>query len=670
MLTDTVQQEFQVIARKWRPLSFKDVIGQEHIVTTLQNAISLNRIAHAYLFTGSRGVGKTSTARILARALNCVNGPTTSPCGTCQMCIEVIQGNSMDVMEIDGASNRGIEQIRDLRDSVKFVPSSGKFKVYIIDEVHMLTKEAFNALLKTLEEPPSHVVFIFATTEPHRVPSTILSRCQRFDFHRISQYKIADQITAIAESEQIQVEKKVADALARAADGSMRDAQSMFDQVISFCGTSVTFDQVSQILGVYDKSFFFDIVDCAHRRAIANGLSIIDAVIREGKDVNHFLEGLLNHYRSLLLVTLLEDKTDMLDCTPEELQQYRTQAQLYSSYELEFAVEMVSDAALKLRYALSKQVVLELLFIRLSRLHSVVSIDQAIVKLDHIQKAIEKNPNGRIIIERPTMAQPVVQQSSQPTPQETKSAPQADAKKSDPVPPPASLREAESDADETTDYDDVEPESGIDTGYQSDIDTDAGVSDTFSLATEEQKPVQPASPSTYTTLPETPVKQHEKPMQPDIQPDIKAATATVAEPNVSLELLRSKWPQVSQICKNALLKNYIERMVPLSCEDSTLMLGVNDTLALGLLKDRTTDLEEILKQAFNVSLKVKFTVHKAPQPAVAHDHNEDTPQSQHSPDGTLQESARATEERILNDSSVQMLIDTFDARVVSLRKDV
>ncbi|MGE5855121.1 MAG: DNA polymerase III subunit gamma/tau, partial [Syntrophaceae bacterium] len=232
--------EYLVLARKWRPQVFEDVVGQDHVITTLRNAIRLGRVAHAFIFSGPRGVGKTSVARILAKALNCEKGPSEIPCNACANCREITEGSSMDVREIDGASNRGIDEIRELRENVKFSPSSSRYKIYIIDEVHMLTKEAFNALLKTLEEPPEHVMFIFATTEVHKVPATILSRCQRFDFRRISIEEIMTRLRYIAGEEKVTIDEDALMVIAKKGDGSLRDSQSIFDQVRSFCGNTIT----------------------------------------------------------------------------------------------------------------------------------------------------------------------------------------------------------------------------------------------------------------------------------------------------------------------------------------------------------------------------------------------------------------------------------------------
>jgi DNA polymerase-3 subunit gamma/tau len=244
---------YTVFALKWRPQDFNNIVGQNHIVNTLKSAIEKNRLAHAYLFAGPRGVGKTSTARILAKSLNCKSGPTLTPCQKCPSCLEIIQGRSLDVIEIDGASNRGIDEIRALRENVKFAPSSGKFKVYIIDEVHQITSDGFNALLKTLEEPPEFVKFIFATTHPHKIMPTILSRCQRLDFRRISVVEIIAQLERIVKAEKISVDKEVLFAIAKASDGSLRDAESILDQLVSFSKDQISLKDVGSVLGLVDQ---------------------------------------------------------------------------------------------------------------------------------------------------------------------------------------------------------------------------------------------------------------------------------------------------------------------------------------------------------------------------------------------------------------------------------
>ncbi len=268
--------DYQVLARKFRPQRFDDVTGQEHVVRTLANAIGQGRIGHAYLFSGPRGVGKTSVARILAKSLNCETGPTATPCNVCPNCREITDGTSMDVREIDGASNRGIDEIRELRENVKFAPAAAKYKIYIIDEVHMLTREAFNALLKTLEEPPGHVIFIFATTENHKVPATILSRCQCYDFRRISLAQIAANLDRIAREEGLTVSPAALTWIAEAGDGSMRDAQSIFDQIISYAGPAIADDDVEELLGLADRKYLFRLSEAVLARNAGVCLTILE----------------------------------------------------------------------------------------------------------------------------------------------------------------------------------------------------------------------------------------------------------------------------------------------------------------------------------------------------------------------------------------------------------
>ncbi len=293
---------YLVLARKYRPQDFDEVIGQEHISELLKKAIQGNRIAHGYLFCGPRGVGKTSCARILAKCLNCQTGPTLKPCGNCSSCKEIAGGNSFDVLEIDGASNRGIDEIRVLRENVKFAPSYGKFKIYIIDEVHMLTTEAFNALLKTLEEPPPHVKFILATTAPHKVPVTIISRCQRFDFKRISIQTVVKALTKISEQEKLNVEPPAFYAVAKACDGSLRDALSIFDQLSALSERQINAQDVFSMLGLVETELLFELVNAVAEKNCAKALDVFSRIVDQGKDVKQLLKDLTEHFRHLMIV--------------------------------------------------------------------------------------------------------------------------------------------------------------------------------------------------------------------------------------------------------------------------------------------------------------------------------------------------------------------------------
>jgi len=300
---------FVVTARKWRPQNFDDVVGQEHITKTLKNAIVNNRIAHAYIFAGPRGVGKTTTARILAKSLNCLHPKDGEPCNECEMCNAFQNSQSLDIIEIDGASNRRIEEIRTLRESVKYAPTKGDYKIYIIDEVHMLTTESFNALLKTLEEPPEHTLFIFATTDIHKVPLTIISRCQRFDFRRIELNTIKALLLQIAQAENISIDDKSLTLIAKKADGALRDAQSLFDQVVAFCGDKVEASYLSSMLNLIDEEIYFEITDSIIEKKFASAFEITQRIYDNGWNFVDFLNGLNEHFRNIMTVIIRKDSS-------------------------------------------------------------------------------------------------------------------------------------------------------------------------------------------------------------------------------------------------------------------------------------------------------------------------------------------------------------------------
>jgi DNA polymerase-3 subunit gamma/tau len=367
---------YLVFARKWRPLTFDDVVGQEHITDTLKKAIEKNRVAHAYIFTGTRGVGKTTSARILARALNCEKGPTTNPCGVCTSCKDVIAGSSFDVLEIDGASNNSVDDIRELRDNIGYSSMGGKYRIFVIDEVHMLTKNAFNALLKTLEEPPKNVIFIFATTEPQKIPATIHSRCQRYDFKRIGAEQILGRLIHICTTENITFERSALMLVARKAEGSMRDALSLLDQVYSFCRENLNEKEVRSVLGLVGMDVFEHVIDAVKAKEPAAALKVIQDVLFEGFDLQEFILGLQEHIRNLLFARIpgaLESRGLELD--PEAIKKLSDAAAQFSEGDLLRMSEIVRKAEQDLRWSAYPRFLAELMILKLVYLDSTVSLE-------------------------------------------------------------------------------------------------------------------------------------------------------------------------------------------------------------------------------------------------------------------------------------------------------
>lgn len=365
-----------VFALKWRPQNFDEIIGQDHVVSTLKSAIQKNRLAHAYLFAGPRGVGKTSTARILAKALNCKDGPTLIPCQKCSSCLEISQGRSLDVIEIDGASNRGIDEIRVLRENVKFSPVNGRYKIYIIDEVHQITADAFNALLKTLEEPPEFVKFIFATTHPHKVIPTILSRCQRFDFRRIPVMEIIAQLERITSEEKIKVDQEVLFAIAKASDGSLRDAESLLDQLVSYAQGKISLPDVISVLGLVEQDVFFAITDTIIDKDAKASLGLLNEIIDQGKDIGVFLTHLIEHFRNLMVAKVAKADPKLIDLPQDICERLLQQSQKFSLEEILSAFNTLMKTQ-----EMSK---------RLESLR--IPLEISLVKLAHDKKSLGINP--------------------------------------------------------------------------------------------------------------------------------------------------------------------------------------------------------------------------------------------------------------------------------------
>ncbi len=377
--------EYLVLARKWRPQVFEDVVGQDHVVKTLKNAVKLDRVAHAYIFSGPRGTGKTSVARILAKSLNCEKGPTEKPCNQCVNCMEITGWTSLDVREIDGASNRGIDEIRELRENIKFSPVSSRYKIYIIDEVHMLTTPAFNALLKTLEEPPARVVFVFATTEIHKVPATILSRCQHFDFKRISVIQIADNLGHIAKEEGIKISNVGLSWIAREGEGSLRDAQSIFDQVISYAGTDIKDGDVEDLLDLADRRLIFELSGAVLEKDAGACLKIIDEAYYSGVDIKHFYQMFLGHFMNLLTMKITDGDGVLGDIPDYETADLKKLAQGASRDTIQHLLDILMAEEDDIRRSMEPRINLEYAVVRMAYLEPLIPVDEIISRMEGLE---------------------------------------------------------------------------------------------------------------------------------------------------------------------------------------------------------------------------------------------------------------------------------------------
>ncbi len=371
---------YLVLARKWRPQTFEEVIGQEHVTRTLINALLKDRIAHAYIFAGPRGVGKTTTARLLAKSVNCTGRQQASPCNQCAICRSITEGRSMDVVEIDGASNRGIDEIRNLRENIRFAPAEGRYKIYIIDEVHMLSKDAFNALLKTLEEPPSHAIFVFATTEVHKVPPTILSRCQRFDFKRIPTREIARQLEQICRQEHIEIEPESLLLIARKAEGSMRDAQSILDQMISYTDGVITVQSVQESLGLIQEELYFEFTELMRRQDDRAILNYARRIFHSGHDLMDYLYGLENHFRNVLLARAGQDGA-LIDTSDHFREKYLQLAEHFQEADLIHYIDLLVQHENLLKFSPNPELVLELVLLKLAHKPRVAQLSELLTLL-------------------------------------------------------------------------------------------------------------------------------------------------------------------------------------------------------------------------------------------------------------------------------------------------
>ena len=412
---------YTALYRKFRPDNFQDVKGQDHIVTTLKNQITANRIGHAYLFTGTRGTGKTTVAKIFARAVNCEDPKDGNPCGQCRTCRAIASGASMNVIEIDAASNNGVDNIREIVDEVSYSPAEGKYKVYIIDEVHMLSIGAFNALLKTLEEPPSYVIFILATTEVHKIPITILSRCQRYDFKRISIDTITARLQELMQQEQVQVEDRALRYVAKTADGSLRDALSLLDQCIAFhFGKELTYDMVLDVLGAVDTAVFSRLFRNVLERNVLGCIELLEEIVMQGRELTQFVTDFTWYLRNLMLVQSSDDIEDVIDASTENLQRLKEEAGMADMDAIMRYIRIFSELSNQIRYASQKRILIEMALIKLCKPAMEISQDAV---LDRIREVEEKLEQG-VVVQQVQAVPGAVSAPAKPKPQLPKAIPE------------------------------------------------------------------------------------------------------------------------------------------------------------------------------------------------------------------------------------------------------
>jgi len=386
---------YTALYREWRPKNFEDVVGQEHITTTLKNEIINDRIAHAYLFCGTRGTGKTSTAKVMAKALNCLNLRNGEPCNECEMCKKINSGLAIDVTELDAASNNGIDKIRDIIDDTKYPPQEAKFKVYIMDEVHMLSVGAVNAFLKTLEEPPKNVIFILATTDPQKLPITILSRCQRFDFKRINQKEICARLRKITDSQNIECEQKSLELISRVCDGAMRDALSILDQAIAMGENEIKYEDLISILGLVTNEYLFDITNSILDRNIEKAILIVDKMVYAGKDIQLFIKDFINHFRNLLMVKVTKNPEEVLDMSIENITLIKEQGRKIRVEEIMRIIRILQDAENNSKMSKQSRLYLELSIIKMCKIEYDTSSEVILTRINKLEENIK---NGKIQI--------------------------------------------------------------------------------------------------------------------------------------------------------------------------------------------------------------------------------------------------------------------------------
>ena len=404
---------YQALYRKWRPMRFEDLVGQEHVSDTLRGAVSSGRIAHAYLFCGTRGTGKTSTAKIFSRAVNCENPTDGEPCNECPTCRGILNGTILDVYEMDAASNRGVESIREIREEVIYTPVGCKYKVYIIDEVHMLTTEAFNALLKTLEEPPAHTIFILATTDPNKIPTTVLSRCQRFDFRRIGVDDIVKRLTRITEAEKIDITPDAVELIAEIGDGSMRDAISTLDRCAAFGDEKLTTRRVGEITGIIGSEKLFDIVSAVADNNAKDALMTAGEVLNAGKEAQFLLENLIEHFRCLLICKTTDSPASMLEKTEQAAQKYSVQAEKLSAERILYSIKALSDSLSQAKWLSKPKIAVETAMVKLCNPSYSTDTDALLARIEKLETAVANLQSGTTYFKQPAESSGKLPQGAQ-----------------------------------------------------------------------------------------------------------------------------------------------------------------------------------------------------------------------------------------------------------------
>lgn len=561
-------QRYLVTARKYRPQRFNEIVAQEHVSETLKNALRLDRLAHAYLFSGPRGVGKTTAARILAKAINCTvsfeDREDGEPCRTCESCRTFEEGRSLNIIEIDAASNNRVEDIRDLRDTVLIPPQGSRKKVYIIDEVHMLSNAAFNALLKTLEEPPAHALFIFATTEPNKVLPTILSRCQRFDFRRIAVPEIVTHLQAICETESIQADEASLMLIAHKGDGALRDALSAFDQAVSLCGTNLVYPELAKAFGVVDIELFFDVTRHVAKGHSAGLLSLINDIIRQGYDLQEFLIGLSAHIRNLLVARTMPD-TSLIEAAEPIKKRYAEESQMLGETDLLRLLMVVADGEQALKTSVQPRLQLELTLLKMAAMAHAVDLKKALAQVDALMK------NGPIEV-----AETGAPQSDAPAHLEKKS--QAPSR-------PTPVRESPSLVEATPDPLPEKPEPEPPAKQE---------------AVPAPKPAQPSSPSSYQGLFGAPAlrKVHTPPSstEGDSTATVQADVIVAASPSGKVGEIKAVWSRYVSFIKSERIHvgALLQHASLLDLQEETLVISVPDEFHKRMLSNQQDFLLETL----------------------------------------------------------------------------